>query len=58
MKDQSAIPRPIAALDLESGLSRVSIVWALGKLRATLAIPKLVDLYLSVAPLAAAGFEQ
>jgi HEAT repeat protein len=50
MKDQSAIPRLIAALDLESGLSRVSIVWALGKLRATAAIPKLVDLYLSVAP--------
>ena len=35
----------IAALDLESGLSRASIVWALGELRAEKALPRLASLY-------------
>src|SRR2546427_394741 len=50
MGDRAAIPRLLAALDLESGLSRASIVWALGKLHATEAVSTLADLYLTVAP--------
>ncbi len=43
--DPSSIPRLIKALDLESGLSRASIVWALGELRAQPAVPSLITLY-------------
>lgn len=38
-------PDLIAALGLESGLSRASIVWALGELRAAAAVPALTRLY-------------
>ena len=44
--DASSIPRLIAALDLESGLSRASIVWALGELKAKEALPHLTTLYI------------
>ncbi len=43
--DQSSVAPLIAALDMESGLSRASIVWALGELKARTALPKLVDIY-------------
>ena len=43
--DASSIPRLIKALDLESGLSRGSIVWALGQLKAQEALPQLATLY-------------
>jgi HEAT repeat protein len=43
--DGSSIPFLIQALDLESGLSRASIVWALGELKAAAALPQLVELY-------------
>lgn len=39
------IPALLQALDLESGLSRLAIVEALGKLRATTALPRLLRLY-------------
>ncbi|MCH5375347.1 MAG: HEAT repeat domain-containing protein, partial [Planctomycetes bacterium] len=42
---RSSIPHLQAALDLESGLSRASIVWALGELKAVEALPQLVTLY-------------
>ncbi len=42
----SSIPRLIKALDLESGLSRGSIVWALGTLTANAALPALAKLYI------------
>lgn len=44
--DPSSIPCLIEALDLESGLSRASIVWALGELKAREALPHLVRLYI------------
>ena len=43
--DPSSIPHLLAALDLESGLARASIVWALGELKATNAVPQLYALY-------------
>ena len=46
--DRSSIAPLIGALDLESGLSRASIVWALGELRATEAIPRLTTLFMDV----------
>lgn len=43
--DPSSIPYLIQALDMESGLARASIVWALGQLKAREALPRLTDLY-------------
>ena len=43
--DALSIPHLIKALDLESGLSRASIVWALGELKAAEALPQLAALY-------------
>ena len=43
--DQSSIAPLIQALDLESGLSRASIVWALGQLKAREALPRMAELY-------------
>ncbi|NQT40982.1 MAG: HEAT repeat domain-containing protein [Planctomycetes bacterium] len=43
--DESSIGPLIAALDLESGFSRASIVWALGELKAADALPHLATLY-------------
>ena len=43
--DPTSIPHLIQALDLESGLSRASIVWALGELKAAAAMPMLAKLY-------------
>lgn len=43
--DPASIPLLIAALNLESGLSRAGIAWALGELRATDALPHLASLY-------------
>lgn len=43
--EPSSISRLIQALDLESGLARASIVWALGELKAPEAVPKLVELH-------------
>lgn len=43
--DPAAVPHLIRALDLESGLSRASIVWALGEVKAREALPQLVKLY-------------
>lgn len=43
--DPASIPHLIGALDLESGLSRASIVKALGMLKADGALPRLVSLY-------------
>jgi hypothetical protein len=43
--EPSSIPRLIQSLDLESGLARASIVWALGELKAREAVPKLVELH-------------
>ena len=56
--DASAIAPLIDALDLESGLSRASIVWALGELKATTALDKLASLYteLENAPRGSGGF--
>ncbi len=56
--DASAIAPLIKALDLESGLSRASIVWALGELRATAALDTLATLYIELenAPRASGGF--
>jgi len=41
----SSVAPLMAALDLESGLSRASIVWALGELKAGEALPELAELY-------------
>lgn len=43
--DASSIGPLVAALDLESGLSRASIVWALGELKAAEAMEQLAALY-------------
>lgn len=43
--DASSVEPLIAALDLESGLSRASIVWALGELRDPRALPHLRTIY-------------
>jgi HEAT repeat protein len=43
--DPSSIEPLIKALDLESGLSRASIVWALGELRAKVALPAMARMY-------------
>ncbi|HEV7403870.1 MAG TPA: HEAT repeat domain-containing protein [Chthoniobacteraceae bacterium] len=43
--DPASIPLLLKALDLESGLSRASIVWALGELKAKEALPALAGLY-------------
>ena len=43
--DHSSVPPLIRALDLESGMSRASIVWALGQLGAVEALPRLTALY-------------
>ena len=45
--DPSSIDPLIKALDLESGLSRASIVWALGELKAKSALPTLTRLYVN-----------
>ena len=45
IRDRRSIEPLIEALDLESGLSRRSIVWALGELRAEAALPRLAKLY-------------
>ncbi|MEI8380836.1 MAG: HEAT repeat domain-containing protein [Planctomycetota bacterium] len=45
LHDQSSIDPLLKSLDLESGLSRASIVWALGELKAKSAIPVLAKLY-------------
>jgi HEAT repeat protein len=45
--DPVAIPRLIAALDLESGLARASIVWALGELKAKESLKQLATLYVA-----------
>jgi len=46
IKDSSSIIPLINALKLESGLSRASIVWALGELKAEQALPELAKLYI------------
>lgn len=46
--DPSSISVLIKALDLESGLARASIVWALGELKAADALPALAKLYVDV----------
>jgi len=43
--DPSSIPDLIRALDMESGLARASIVWAVGELRAREAVPDFIRLY-------------
>jgi HEAT repeat protein/tetratricopeptide (TPR) repeat protein len=45
IKDPSSKEPLLAALDLESGLSRGSIVWALGELRAKEILPRLAEFY-------------
>lgn len=45
--DASSIPHLLRSLDLESGLSRASIVWALGELKAGEAVPRLIGLHQS-----------
>ena len=44
----SSINHLINGLDLESGLSQASIVWALGELRSEKAVPHLATLYIKV----------
>lgn len=44
----SSIAPLLAAMDLDSGLSRASIVWALGELKAKAARPMLETLYLDI----------
>jgi len=44
--EPSSIPHLIEALGLESGLSRASIVWALGELKAEAGLPQLARLYI------------
>jgi hypothetical protein len=48
--DRTAIPALLVALDMPSGLSRSSIVWALGRLHATEAIGRLQALYTALTP--------
>ena len=43
--DESSVAPLLKAVDLESGLSRASIVWALGELKAKAALPVLANLY-------------
>jgi len=43
--DVSSIPPLLKALDMESGLVRASVVWALGELKAREAMPQLTGLY-------------
>ncbi len=43
--DPSSVSALIKALDMESGLARASVVWALGELKAKEALPHLVRLY-------------
>lgn len=43
--DIASGPHLLQALDMESGLARASIVWALGKLKARDALPQLIELY-------------
>jgi HEAT repeat protein len=43
--DPSSIPYLIQALDMESGLARASIVWALGELKARESLPRQAELY-------------
>jgi HEAT repeat protein len=43
--DPASIPHLIKALDLESGLSRASVVWALGELKAREAADRLAEIY-------------
>lgn len=43
--DSSSIPLLLEALEMESGLARASIVWALGELKAREAVPRLIQLY-------------
>ena len=45
IQDASSITPLIQAVDLESGLSRASIVWAIGELKAEAALPVLASLY-------------
>ena len=45
VKDASSIDPRMQSVDLESGLSRASIVWALGELKAKSALPLLASLY-------------
>jgi len=45
--DLASIPHLMAALDMESNLSRAAIVWALGELKAIEAIPRLVAFHQS-----------
>lgn len=45
IKDASSIEPLLQAVNLESGLSRASIVWALGELKAKSALPLLASLY-------------
>ena len=51
LKDPSSIEPLIKALDLESLLSRKSIVWSLGELKAKQALPVLYDLYGQAKPI-------
>ena len=44
--DASSVAPLMAALGLESGLSRASIVWALGELKVLEALPELAELYI------------
>jgi hypothetical protein len=43
--DRASVPELMAAFDLESGLARASIVWALGQLKTTESLPVLAKLY-------------
>ena len=45
IRDPSSIEPLINALDLESGLSRASIIWALGELKAKAALPAMARMY-------------
>lgn len=45
--DASSVPYLLRALDMESGLTRASIVWALGELKAGEAVPRLISLHQS-----------
>jgi HEAT repeat protein len=45
--DKSSIPHLLQALEMESGLVRASVVWALGELKAVEAIPRLIALHQS-----------
>lgn len=54
--DQSSVPLLFKALDLESGLSKASIVWALGELRVREALPVLAQLYFELLNDPGAGY--